>query len=360
VPDPQRLGLALRYQGSASRELFHSLRALHELRHRPLGPPQSEALVPDQAAEPGPESIEANAAATPAGPPALSAGGERELPAVAEIAWGGGRPPPMPPGCLMLRPVPGIAPEHWRWYQGRAYPGAEPVPVDAEGIAYVVRDGAWVPAPAPATTPAPRAETATPAWTPPPPPAGPGTLRHGLTPELLGSPLSAAEDAAPPPALPARTPVTPSHDDPQRRNEPSMPAADIAPAAPLPVSVAADESPAAPAPACDEAVDRRAVEAPDVARSGGWERVWGLVPPEPLAHPPDTAGAPPPRAEITLSSPDAFPPATDPAIAGEVAAATATGATRSTAASLRRHVARRLTARPLWQGSSGGMRGRDG
>jgi hypothetical protein len=302
-------------------------------------------LLTDDAAEPVPEGIEVDLAAMPARSPALLTGDEGELPAVAVIAWGGGRPPPVPPGCLMLRPVPGIAPEQWRWYQGRAYPGAEPVPVDAEGVAYALRDGAWVPAPTPTASPAPEPETATPAWTSPPPSAGPGKLRHGLTPELLGSPLAATGDAVPPPAPPAWSPVAPSRDDLQRRNEPSLSAAGIASAA--------------PAPTCDEAVDRQVADASDVVRSGGWERLWRLAPSEPLAHPPDTADVPL-RAEITSPPPEACPPATDPDMAARVVAATAAGSTRSAAAGLRRHVARRLAARPLWQGSSGGIRGRDG
>ena len=48
-----------------------------------------------------------------------------------------------------MRPVAGRAPADWRWSQHHAFPGAEPVPVDADGVAYALIDGAWLPQPAP-------------------------------------------------------------------------------------------------------------------------------------------------------------------------------------------------------------------
>ena len=43
APDPDKLNLALRYGGSASRELYRALRALDRLRHRPHAAPAPRA-----------------------------------------------------------------------------------------------------------------------------------------------------------------------------------------------------------------------------------------------------------------------------------------------------------------------------
>jgi hypothetical protein len=199
-PDLHKLGLALRYHGSASRELFRVLRTLEGLRRRK---PTPEGAAPEPARPADPE------APVP-------------LPPVAGLAWGGGAPPPTPPppaGCLMLRPVPGKGPRIWHWHQELAFPGAVPVPVDADGTVYALEDGAWAPQPAP-----PRQE---PPWRPraersPPPPAAEDTLGEG-------------PDAAAPP-----------HDGaPPRRNEPSQ---------------TVDLEPNRPAP-------------------DPWSRLWGLAPP---------------------------------------------------------------------------------
>jgi hypothetical protein len=204
--DGRLLGLALRYHGSASRELFRSLRALQDLRRRPL-------------------------AAQPAAPE--TEGAERPpmrpdfIPAITHLAWGGACVPAPPPGCLMLRPVPGRAPASWRHQQHNAFPGAEPVPVDADGIAYALQDGAWVPQRPPQPAPPPPASAV-----PSPPPRAPRapepclpatvaavpTLRHNLTLADLAAPA----DAGPWPAAEAKPEPCPSH-DPQRRNEPRMP-----------------------------------------------------------------------------------------------------------------------------------------
>ena len=172
-PDERRLGLALRYHGSASRELFRSLRALQELRRRPL------------AAQPAVENQPMAAAAPDA------------IPAVARLAWGGACPPAPPPGCLLMRPVAGRAPADWRWSQHHAFPGAEPVPVDAAGVAYALVDGAWLPQPAP--------EPALPAIRPP------------------GSPPPPPRAAEPPPGSRPRPPHTahPPNSDPPSSGPPS-------------------------------------------------------------------------------------------------------------------------------------------
>ena len=111
-PDERRLGLALRYHGSASRELFRSLRALQELRRRPLAAEPAVGRRPARARWPP--------APSPRSPSSPGAAPAR-------------RPPP--PGCLLLRPVAGRPPRLWRWCQDKAFPGAEPVPVDAAGVA---------------------------------------------------------------------------------------------------------------------------------------------------------------------------------------------------------------------------------
>lgn len=157
-PDAGKLELALRYQASASRDLFRLLRALQNLRRRPL--------VAEDAAAPAPEVTD-----------------------VAELAWGAGaaapRPPP-PPGCLMLRPVARKGPIIWHWHQNEAYPGAEPLPVDGEGNVYALEDGNWVPRPWPhaaANPPGPNepSQAVDPAGKPPEAPTPP-TPRHDVPP----------------------------------------------------------------------------------------------------------------------------------------------------------------------------------
>ncbi len=199
-PDERRLGLALRYHGSASRELFRSLRALQELRRRPL------------AAQPAVENQPMAAAAPDA------------IPAVARLAWGGACPPAPPPGCLLMRPVAGRAPADWRWSQHNAFPGAEPVPVDAAGVAYALVDGAWLPQPAPEPDlPAIRQPGSPPPTPPPratepqPEPATTAPLSITLGPSRHDLP---ADRPAPPEPERARD------GDPQRRNEPRMPTAE--------------------------------------------------------------------------------------------------------------------------------------
>ena len=121
APDEGKLELALRYQASASRDLFRLLRALQNLRRRPL--------VAEDAAAPAPEVTD-----------------------VAGVAWGAGAaalPPPPPPGCLLLRPVARKGPTLWRWHQNEAFPGAEPLPVDAEGNVYRLEADGWVARPWP-------------------------------------------------------------------------------------------------------------------------------------------------------------------------------------------------------------------
>ena len=255
-PDERRLGLALRYHGSASRELFRSLRAPQELRRRPL------------AAQPAVENQPMAAAAPDA------------IPAVARLAWGGACPPAPPPGCLLMRPVAGRAPADWRWSQHHAFPGAEPVPVDAAGVAYALVDGAWLPQPAsepdlPAIRP--------PASPPPPPRAAeaPPEPRAPIRPRPAEPDPPAPPPDAPGPASdhfaalgpsrhddPSDNPVPPlsepcRDDNPQRRNEPRMPAP--APAGSGDAAAAAD-NPAAPIPPTD-----------DPSR---WYVMWGLTPPD--------------------------------------------------------------------------------
>ena len=137
-PDAARLELALRYQGSASRDLFRLLRALQGLRRRPLtvaADPVAEGVALPPAGDAVPE----------AGPPEIAAS-IPALPEVAELAWGGGAAglPPPPPGCLMLRPVRYAAPRKWHQLQGQAFPAAPRVPVDAQGNVHALEDGRWV------------------------------------------------------------------------------------------------------------------------------------------------------------------------------------------------------------------------
>ena len=174
-PDQPRLELALRYHGSALRELHRTLRALDLLRRRPL----TSAPSPDQA-EPAVPSV-------PAGrPPAGARGGQPEpaLPPVADLAWGGGGQPPIPLGCCMLRPVPDRPPGDWADCQDEAFPGAEPVPVAAGGAVAQSPGAAQEPGPAPRHDPGqPGGRHAVPAR----PPAA-GTRAGAPTRESAGNP----------------------------------------------------------------------------------------------------------------------------------------------------------------------------
>ena len=289
MPDPEKLNLALRYGGSASRELHRAIRALDRLRRPPAAPAGQLPSRPQAAPHPVPDGEAAGAARRDPGTDAVAA----PVPPVAALAWGAGGPPPPPPGCLMLRPVPDQRPGSWRHYQAYAFPGAEPVPVAADGTTYELRDGAWVPLPPPEPLPpwqpaasAPVAKSPTaPSPTsesrhdPAPDPAAAGlTLRHGLTLASL------TETDAPPSRLPWPAPAATAapcpRDDSQRRNEPS------------------------------HAVDSEQFTSTENApRSPGfdldpWSRLWGLTPPAATGHEPRslpegagarpaTAGSPP-------------------------------------------------------------------
>jgi hypothetical protein len=171
-PDEGKLELALRYQASASRDLFRLLRALQNLRRRPL--------VEEDAAAPAPDVTD-----------------------VAELAWGAGAaapPPPPPPGCLLLRPVERKGPGLWRWHQNEAFPGAEPLPVDADGKVYRLEEGAWVPRPWPhghANPPRPN-EPSQAVDLPEKPPEAPTAPAPPPTPRYDVPPLDAAEPDPPP------------------------------------------------------------------------------------------------------------------------------------------------------------------
>lgn len=141
-PDPDRLRLALRYRGSVQRELFRCLRALQELRCRPLALGNGEY---DDTAEPE--------IANPA--------------RVAVAAWGGERAGPIPPGFLELRPVPQIWPLAWRFVQDRAFPGDVPLLVYADGTVRSpegeLLEDVWSPEAPPSPLPEPAAPPAMPA-----------------------------------------------------------------------------------------------------------------------------------------------------------------------------------------------------
>jgi hypothetical protein len=250
-PDERRLGLALRYHGSASRELFRSLRALQELRRRPLAVQPS---APASGAVPSTADEAPMAAAAPGA-----------IPAVARLAWGGACAPAPPPGCMMLRPVPERPPESWRYLQYKAFPGAEPVPVDADGIAYALVDGAWMPKPAsvPPTPPIPDAPPPARRPSAPSTPAAAAaapTLRHNLTLADLAEPV----DLGPYPDVDADPEPCPRPDS-QRRNEPRN--CTIEPHVP---SATGSSGGAASMVASSPRTD-------DPSR---WYLMWGLVPPE--------------------------------------------------------------------------------
>lgn len=164
-PDPGRLGLALRYQGSVAREFRHSLRELRRLRAAPLAETPTQAGItadPPSPADPLSPADAPDQAADPEG-----------LPPAALAAWGGLRPPP---GCLLLRPVPHFPAWRWHRYQHFAHPAATPVLIDRLGN-LVQPVGNPVPPPAPA------------------PPTG--GLRHGLTLADLGPAIESGPDPDP-------------------------------------------------------------------------------------------------------------------------------------------------------------------
>ena len=254
--DERRLGLALRYHGSASRELFRSLRALADLRRRPFTaqPPEASATSPPGA-----------------------------IPAVARLAWGGACPPAPPPGCMMLRPVPGRPPASWRHVQHNAFPGAEPVPVDADGVAYALhrrRLGAAGGARAPGFVGSSAAHS-TPTRAHPPAADAAPALRHNLTLADLGEPGPC-----------------PPHDT-QRRNEPRMPLAEPA------ESDADDRSYETPS---------ATVPGPPTDDPSRWYLMWGLTRPKPDQDtPPDAPETDAPTPPAIAPDEPAPPPDLGPA-----------------------------------------------
>ena len=196
-PDPDRLRLALRYRGSVQRELFRCLRALQELRCRPLAlgnRDHDDTAEPERhAAEPSPDAID---------PIRL-----------AIAAWGGERAGPIPPGFLELRPVPQVWPIAWRFVQDRAFPGDVPLLVYADG-----------------TVRSPEGELLEDVWSPEAPPSP--------LPEPAAPPaMPTAATTIPAPAVEATSALN-WHDDengdrdfdhllptPRQRNEPTQPVA---------------------------------------------------------------------------------------------------------------------------------------
>ena len=138
----------------------------------------------------------------------MAAAAPDAIPAVARLAWGGACPPAPPPGCLLMRPVAGRAPADWRWSQHHAFPGAEPVPVDAAGVAYALVDGAWLPQPAPE----PDLPAIRPPGSPPPPPRAaeppPEPRAPNPPPELRPPELRPAEPDPPAPKPTAPGPAS--------------------------------------------------------------------------------------------------------------------------------------------------------
>ena len=250
VPDPDQLNLALRYGGSASRELHRALRALERLGRRPA-PTRAEE---PRAEEPRTEEPQTEGPQTD------------DVPPVAALAWGAGGPPPPPPGCLLLRPVPGHWASSWWRHQAHAFPGAEPVAVADDGTIHALRHGAWVVQPPHVPPGAEPPDGPLARWrdelvpAPPPPrpaPAAGLTPRHGMTAADLG-------DASPSPAMP---------DESQRRNEPSQPVE--------PQGFTSAPAPSAPPPM-----------APDA-----WSRLWGLAPAAEPGGTGETAADPTPCVE---------------------------------------------------------------
>jgi hypothetical protein len=229
--------------------------------------------------------------------------------ATALVAWGGLRPPPIPRGCLMLRPVRGIAPLHWRHFQDRAFPGDEPLPVDATGRVHApperLREFGLVPAPALASEPSP-------AHLPPPRAACATTdldLRHGLTLTDLSSTNSPGEPAPRGPSAQGQNPG-PSDEAPAEARPPTPPARAETPNEPSaatehiirPAGSAAAPTPAAAAagavPVPEATAKHAAAHPPEPSPAPDlWSRIWGMASPAPTA-----AAAPPtisPRPERT-------------------------------------------------------------
>ena len=175
APDPEKLNLALRYGGSASRELYRALRALDRLGHRPASPAGrsqcAPAAMPTPAAlDRSPDTIAAEnrrADGQPGRCPARPGPAAHGPPNGCRACLGCGRPTATPAGLPAVRPVP----SHWSrsWYrdQADAFPGAEPVAVAADGTIHALEDGAWVvqpphlpPGARPPAAPTPAAEQA--------------------------------------------------------------------------------------------------------------------------------------------------------------------------------------------------------
>lgn len=396
TPDPDRLRLALRYQGSNRVTLFRCLRELRDLRAHPLAtgatpPPATSStdaasadagpVTPPEPASlsPGPSLPEAAPTpdtppfSTPASPatsprPDLAAPG---LAAIALAAWGGQRPF-IPPGCLMLRPVPDIAPLYWRAYQDRAFPGDEPVAVDAEGRVHAPPErlrelGLLAP--------------------PTPEPTG---LRHGLTPTALAGPAS---PRLPEPAAQSRSHSTPNGLAPDRmaaslRNEPTLPNESATmpaqnepshPAEPPPTDASATAAltarpvpasreradpassataraepasePSAPTPSAPEATPQAGPHRPAARPATAidlWCRLWGIAPTPDLPDPDDAAPEPsePDRSAGRAEAPHDPADATAPnRLPGRADDAPAPGPARIVARRLRRLAAARHAGR---------------
>ncbi|WP_418158897.1 hypothetical protein [Benzoatithermus flavus] len=271
-PNPERLRLALRYQGQNRLALFRCLQELKDLRRRPLpSPPRDGAAassLPSLPAESQPEDLppppaDASGQADPPSPaPSADLGGHDDpatptlsspppppdLSTLALVVWGGARPCTPPPGSLMPWPTPGIPPQHACCLQDEARPADAPVAVDARGRIHVppecLHDRGLLPEP-PALPVEPAASA----------------LRHGLTLAALAA--DAADPATPPPDARPAPGVAPPTDAPVR-NEPSRPEQ------PAPAAEAAGAAP----PTVDTA----------------WCRLWGIAPPPPD---PRTGAAPP-------------------------------------------------------------------
>lgn len=226
--DEAKLGLALRYHGSASRELFRALRALQGLRRTPLTLERPAAVLADGRAGANDDAI--SAAAEP----------DTGVPEVAELAWGGGAAlPPPPAGCLMLRPVPYHDPRDWYRSQNHAFPAAARVPVDARGTVFALEGERWIPR----------------AWPADPVPTAPPT-----TAQRPNEPSQATDPAGKPPhATPvADPPLTPRHGLSWADLGPQEGAADLGDDPLRPIE------PVAPGPG---------------GGPGSFARFWGLAPP---------------------------------------------------------------------------------
>jgi hypothetical protein len=258
TPDADKLDLALRYGGSASRELHRALRALERLTRRPLAP---AGRVPDA---PAPDGARADADEVPLRPARPSP----PAPASPGLAWGAGGPPPPPPGCLLLRPVPYHWSAAWWRHQGDAFPGALPVAVAADGTVHKLEDGAWVVQPpyvppgarpprAPAPDPGLAATPARPA-APVVPERQPAASAAGTSTANAGQPIS--------------------HATAQRRNEPSQ----------------------------DIDLQRFTPTAEMPGSADAWRRMWGLTPR------PDAMPYVRPAGAEAVAAPAGDPPPADP------------------------------------------------